>query len=136
MYMTDLQQVARDVLQDLRGAWRFLPGPRALSISSPARQGTTIEKLTQNDLDHLFAALLLHTKTTREEQAAWVSERAEIWRKLVAASGSPATDQTIYRTNLFNCPEELRRFWKSPNEIEKAFTLPANTKAKTKRAGR
>ena len=35
-----------------------------------------MEKLTQNDLDHLFAALLLHTKTTREEQAAWVSERA------------------------------------------------------------
>ena len=136
MYMTDLQQAARDVLQDLRGAWRFLPGPRALSISSPARQGTTIEKLTQNDLDHLFAALLLHTKTTREEQAAWVSERAEIWRKLVAASDSQASDQTIYRTNLFNCPEQLRRFWKSPDEVERAFTLAANTKTKTKRAGR
>jgi hypothetical protein len=138
MYMTDLQQVARDVLQDLRGAWRFLPGPRALSSSSPADQDTTMEKLTQNDLDHLFAALLLHTKTTREEQAAWVSERASIWRKIVAASDDPASEQTIYRTNLFNCPEQLRRFWKSPDEVEKAFSLPelVSVTARTKRAGR
>jgi hypothetical protein len=27
-------------------------------------------KFTQNELDHLFVAMLLHTKTTREEQAA------------------------------------------------------------------
>jgi hypothetical protein len=138
IYMTDLQQVARDVLQDLRGAWRFLPGPRALSISSPADQGTTMEKLTQNDLDHLFAALLLHTKTTREEQAAWVSERAVIWRKIVAASDDPASEQTTYRANLFNSPEQLRRFWKSPDEVEAAFSLPepVSVTAKTKRAGR
>jgi hypothetical protein len=97
-----------------------------------------MEKLTQNDLDHLFAALLLHTKTTREEQAAWVSERASIWRKIVAASDDPASEQTIYRTNLFNCPERLRRFWKSPDEVEKAFSLPelVSVTARTKRAGR
>jgi hypothetical protein len=97
-----------------------------------------MEKLTQNDLDHLFAALLLHTKTTREEQAAWVSERAVIWRKIVAASDDPASEQTTYRTNLFNSPEQLRRFWKSPDEVEAAFSLPepVSVTAKTKRAGR
>jgi hypothetical protein len=95
-----------------------------------------MEKFTQNELDHLFAAMLLHTKTTREEQAAWVTERAEIWRKIVEASDAPASEQTTYRTNLLNCPEQLRQFWKSPHEIEKAFALPPKQKAKTKKAGR
>ena len=131
-----IHQMARHVLHGLRGARRLPPAPQTLIIFSSGDQGRTMDKFTQNELDHLFAALLLHTKTTREEQAAWVSERAEIWRKLVAASDSPASDQTTYRTNLFGCPEQLRRFWKSPDEIEKAFTLPVDTKAKTKRAGR
>jgi hypothetical protein len=131
-----IHQMARHVLHGLRGARRLRPAPQTLIIFSSGDQGKTMDKFTQDELDHLFVAMLLHTKTTREEQAAWVSERAEIWRKLVAASDSPASDQTIYRTNLFNCPEQLRRFWKSPDEIEKAFTLPLNTKAKTKRAGR
>jgi hypothetical protein len=100
-----------------------------------------MEKFTQDELDHLFAALLLHTKTTRDEQAAWVTERAEIWRKIVAPSDAQGTEQTVYRTNLFNSPEQLRRFWKSPDEMEKALTLPAASpsviaKAKTKRAAR
>ena len=42
----------------------------------------------------------------------------------MAASDDPASEQTIYRTNLFDCPEQLRRFWKSPDEVEKAFSLP------------
>jgi len=100
-----------------------------------------MEKFTRDELDHLFAAMLLHTKTTREEQAAWVTERAEIWRKIVATSDCQATELTIYRTNLFNSPEQLRRFWKSPEEVEKAFGLPAvslpvGAKVKTKKAGR
>ena len=89
-----------------------------------------MEKFTQDELDHLFAALLLHTKTTREEQAAWVNERAEIWRKVVAASDAPASEETIYRTNLFSCPEQLRHFWKSPDEMEKAFAFPERAKAR------
>ena len=131
-----LHQMARHVLHGLRGARSLRPAPQTLIIFSSGDQGKTMEKFTQDELDHLFVAMLLHTKTSREEQAAWVSERAEIWRKLVAASDSPASDQTTYRTNLFGCPERLRRFWKSPDEIETAFTLPANAKAKTKRAGR
>jgi hypothetical protein len=93
-----------------------------------------MENFTQNELDHLFVALLLHTKTTRAEQGAWVTERAEIWRKIIAASDVPATERTIYRTSLFESPEQLRRFWKAPDEIEKAFFGPANVKAK--KAGR
>jgi hypothetical protein len=95
-----------------------------------------MERFTQDELDHLFAAMLLHTKTTREEQAAWVTERAEIWRKIVEASDAPASELTAYRTNLFGCAEQLRQFWKSPEEIEKAFAFPPRQKAKTKKAGR
>ena len=95
-----------------------------------------MDSFTQNELDSLFVALLLHTKTTREEQAAWVTERAEIWRKIVAASDGPPSEHTIYRTNLFESPEELRRFWKSPDEIQKAFVWPVNGKAKKAKAGR
>jgi hypothetical protein len=101
-----------------------------------AIKGTTMENFTQNELDHLFAAMLVHTKTTREEQAAWLTERAEIWRKIVAVSDAPASQQTIYRTNLFGCAEQLRQFWKSPDEMEKAFAFPESAKAKTKKAGR
>ena len=131
-----IHQMARHVLHGLRGARRFPPAAQTLIIFSSGGQGNTMDKFTQNELDHLFVAMLLHTKTTREEQAAWVSERAVIWRKLVAASDSPASDQTIFRTNLFNCPEQLRRFWESPDEVEKAFTLPAEGEMKTKKAGR
>jgi hypothetical protein len=133
--MTDLHEVANQVPEDLRGARNLPPTPSTMPLPSANPQGT-VEKFTQNELDHLFASMILHTKTTREEQAAWVTERAEIWRKIVAASDAPASEQTIYRTNLFNCAEQLRRFWKSPDEIEKAFAFPPKTKAKTKKAGR
>src|SRR6202047_649910 len=66
-----------------------------------------------------------------EEQAAWVTERAEIWRKIVAASDAQGTEQTVYRTNLFNSPEQLRRFWKSPDEMEEALTLPGDSPSVT-----
>ena len=95
-----------------------------------------MDNFTQNELDHIFVALLLHTKTTREEQAAWVPERAEIWRKIVGASAKPPSEHTRYRTELFNSAELLRRFWKAPEEIQKAFVWPVNGKAKKARAGR
>ena len=133
--------MAHYLLHDLPGASFPAAAPQSPIIFHPEDQGTAMEKFTQDELDHLFAALLLHTKTTREEQAAWVTERAEIWRKIVAASDAQGTEQTVYRTNLFNSPEQLRRFWKSPDEMEKALTLPADSpsvtaKAKTKRAAR
>lgn len=95
-----------------------------------------MESFTQDELDDLFVALLLHAKTTRAEQAVWVKERAEIWRKIVAASDGPPSEHTVYRTNLFDSPEQLRRFWKSPEEIQKAFEWPGNGKAKKAKAGR
>jgi hypothetical protein len=134
--MIDLREVANHVLEDLSGARNLPPAPHTLPLPSVSGQGTTMEKFTQNELDHLFASMILHTKTTREEQAAWVTERAEIWRKIVSASDAPASEQTIYRTNLFNCAEQLRQFWKSPDEMEKAFAFPPRAKAKTKKAGR
>jgi hypothetical protein len=95
-----------------------------------------MKNFTQNELDDLFAALLLHTKSTRPEQAEWVEKRAEIWRKIVAASDRPPSEHTKYRTELFESTELLRRFWKSPEEIQKAFEWPVNGKAKNAKAGR
>jgi len=89
-----------------------------------------MDHFTQNELDHLFIALILHTKMSRAEQAQWVGERAEIWRKIVAASEGPPSEETTYRTNLFESPECLRRFWKEPNEIQKAFSWAVKPKVK------
>ena len=95
-----------------------------------------MERFTQNELDDIFVALLLHSKTTREEQAEWVTERAGIWRKIVAASDRPPSQHTNYRTELFESRELVRRFWKSPDEIQKAFVWPVNGKAKKAKAER
>jgi hypothetical protein len=38
-----------------------------------------LDALTEKQLHHLFLALALHTKTTREEQADWVKTRFKIW---------------------------------------------------------
>ncbi len=56
------------LLHDLPGASFPAAAPQSPIIPHPEDQGTAMEKFTQDELDHLFAALLLHTKTTREEQ--------------------------------------------------------------------
>jgi hypothetical protein len=89
-----------------------------------------MDHFTQNELDHLFIALILHTKMSRAEQARWVGERAEIWRKIVAASEGSPSEETTYRTKLFESPECLRRFWKDPDEIRKAFPRAVKPKVK------
>jgi hypothetical protein len=48
-----------------------------------------MEGFTTAELDDLFTALVLHAKSTREEQTAWVKHRAEIWRKLVSFTSLP-----------------------------------------------
>jgi hypothetical protein len=88
---------------------------------------------TERELDHLFMALILHTKMTREEQAEWQTARAEIWKKLVAASDG-ASKETAYRTSLFSSPELLRTFWRNPSEIQRAFSWCVNVKAKKAKA--
>jgi len=93
-----------------------------------------VKYLTQNELDHLFMALLLHAKTARAKRAARVEERAEIWRKLVAASDVPFSEKTTYRTNLFESPEYLRQFWKDPAEIQEAFSGLKKKAKRTKAA--
>jgi hypothetical protein len=93
-----------------------------------------VKYLTQNELDHLFVVLLLHPKTAPAEQAARVEERAEIWRKLVAASNAPPSEETTYRTNLFESPEYLRQFWKDPAEILEAFLWIKKKAKRTKAA--
>jgi hypothetical protein len=77
---------------------------------------------TEEELNHLFVALILHTKTTRAEQAAWLDERAHIWRKIVAASGVAESEQTIYRSKLFDCPVLLQSFWKTPTKSRRRFS--------------
>ena len=67
-----------------------------------------------NELDHLFAALILHAKTTRKEQAAWVAARAKIWDKIIAQSDPMTTPLTILRTAIFHSPGLLNEFWQSP----------------------
>jgi hypothetical protein len=65
-----------------------------------------MERFTQNELDHLFAAMLLHTKTTREEQAAWVTEtrpdlakdRRGFRRSSIRAYGLPDESLWLCRT--------------------------------------
>jgi hypothetical protein len=80
-----------------------------------------MERFVKSEVDHLFTALILHTKTTRAEQAKWLKERAEIWRKILASSDCEQSEQSIYRTQLFESPEQLRVFWKTPEAIEKTF---------------
>jgi hypothetical protein len=78
---------------------------------------------TQDELDHLFMCLILHADTTREEQANWIVQRAEIWRKIVANSDAPPSEETTYRTKLFESPEYLRGFWQDKEKIQKAFSF-------------
>jgi len=95
-----------------------------------------VTHFTEAELNHLFIALLLHTKMTRAEQEEWVRVRATIWTKILETSSVPPTEETTYRATLFNSSELLRKFWKDPDQIEKAFTLSKVQKAKTKKAGR
>jgi hypothetical protein len=94
-----------------------------------------MDHFTQSELNHLFMALLLHTKTTRAEQAAWVEERLAIWRKIVTASGARPSAMTEYKTKLFESPDLLKTFLQSPEEIERVLIGPP-LKSKAKKAGK
>jgi hypothetical protein len=104
-------------------------------MSTKESDGYYVDGLTSTELDHVFMALLLHTKTTRAEQAAWVTIRANIWKKLIPLSAvDDDAEQVIHRTMLFNSPEALHKFWKDPNEIHKVLSFPANPAKKAKAA--
>jgi hypothetical protein len=75
--------------------------------------------LSERELDHLFAALILHTKTTRKEQIEWVVERRAIWKTLVRASTVDPNSEVIQlRTKCFESPNTLQ---KDPTLLAKAF---------------
>ena len=89
-----------------------------------------MEGFTTTELDDLFMALVLHAKSTREEQTAWVKHRAEIWRKLVSFTSLPDDYNVAFRTHLFESEEELRKLWKSPDLMEQVFTKVKKKTAK------
>ena len=90
-----------------------------------------MEGFTAAELDDLFMALVLHAKSTREEQTAWVKDRAEIWSKLVSLTTTPDAYNVTFRTHLFESEEELQKLWKSPDLMEKVFTKVKKKTAKT-----
>jgi hypothetical protein len=74
---------------------------------------------TERQLDHLFMALALHTKSTRKEQIEWVAERRALWKSLVRISNvDPESEQVKLRTKFLESPEELR---KDPTILARVF---------------
>jgi hypothetical protein len=76
---------------------------------------------TPEQLDNLFAALILHTKTTRSEESEWLFERAILWDRIVSLSENPPSELTQFRSELFHSPKLLKNFWKDPALLVKAF---------------
>jgi hypothetical protein len=96
--------------------------PRSLQISH-GEGSFKMDGFTERDLDHLFLALALHTKTTRKEQNEWVIERRNIWKALVALSvAEPDSERVKLRTKFFETPEDLK---KDSTVLEKAFSASA-----------
>jgi hypothetical protein len=68
------------------------------------------DALTEKQLDHLFLALALHTKTTRKEQVEWVAERRALWKALTILSLTELkSEKNKLRTKFFESPEELKK---------------------------
>lgn len=65
---------------------------------------------TERELDDLFLALALHTKSTRREQNEWIVERRNIWKALVLLSVADKDSEKVrLRTKLFDSPDLLRK---------------------------
>jgi hypothetical protein len=86
-------------------------------------EGSFVESaLTEKQLDHLFLALALHTKTTRKEQVEWIVERRDLWKALIMLSVTDLkSEKTKLRRKFFES-EDVR---KDPASLEKAFSAKA-----------
>jgi hypothetical protein len=83
--------------------------PRSLHISH-GEGSFKMDGFTERELDHLFLALALHTKTTRKEQNEWIVERRNIWKALVLLSVADKDSEKVrLRTKLFDSPDLLRK---------------------------
>jgi hypothetical protein len=100
-----------------------------------------MEKFTQDELE----SFIRRAAAAHEDNSGGAGRVGDGTRRNLAEDRRgfrrPRTEQTVYRTSLFNSPEQLRRFCKSPDEMEKTLTLPAaspsvTARAKTKRAAR
>jgi hypothetical protein len=91
-----------------------------------------MERLSLEELNDIFLALLLHTKSSRQEQAVWKKDRIKIWEKLVFFTAASPNSDIEFRTNLLENETELRKLWKSPEMMERVFTRVKDTKLKTK----
>jgi hypothetical protein len=81
-----------------------------------------LSALTEQQLDHLFLALALHTKMTRKEQNEWMVERRKLWKALITLSVTDLkSEKNKLRTKFFES-EDVR---KDPANLEKAFSAKA-----------